>query len=238
MNETINPNSIVPMYKQVLKIISNQIKNGELKPEDKLPSEASLMKRFGVSRVTIRAAISELVEDGILVRSQGKGTFVATPKSLYKADDRHGFTRSCLLAGKTPSTKVLSVEMIHPTSQDIEFLNIKETDMIVCSKRLRLVDNEPTIIETNHYPASFSFLLNENLEGSLFELLSSKYNILVSESIRTLEVYYPNKDEASLLGVKQSTPLLLFKDKQKDANGNPLFISKQIYCTTNLKFYL
>lgn len=239
MTQLINPNSNVPMYKQVLNVISNQIQSGELKAEDRLPSEIDLMKKFGVSRITIRAAIAELVEEGVLVRSQGKGTFVASPKTLYKANDGYGFTYSCRLAGKTPATKLISKEIIYPSSQDIEFFGIQETDKIICTKRLRFVDDEPTMIETNHYPAaSFSFLMGENLEGSLFELLEKKYNIHVYESLRTLEVYFPTKEEASLLGIKNNTPLLLFKDMQKDSNDKPLFISRQIYCTERLKFYL
>ena len=76
MSKLINPNSVVPMYKQVLNILNEKISSGELKPGDKLPSEAALIKEYGVSRITIRAAITELVEEGILARSQGKGTFV------------------------------------------------------------------------------------------------------------------------------------------------------------------
>ena len=74
MSTVINPNSIIPMYKQVLNILNEKISNGELKPGDKLPSEADLMHQFGVSRITIRGAISELVEDGRLARSQGIGS--------------------------------------------------------------------------------------------------------------------------------------------------------------------
>ena len=96
---SINPNSPVPLYKQVLDILNDQIARQELKFGDKLPSEAELMKQFGVSRITVRAAISELVEDGILERSQGKGTFVALPKVSHPANDNIGFNRSCVLAG-------------------------------------------------------------------------------------------------------------------------------------------
>ena len=139
MSAKVNPNSIVPMYKQVLNILTEQIKNGELKHGDKLPSEAELMKQYGVSRITIRGAIAELVEEGILERSQGKGTFVATPKELYTAKDDFGFTRSCILSGKKPSTKLLSKEMIYPSQNDMEYFQIRETDKILCTKRLRFV---------------------------------------------------------------------------------------------------
>ncbi len=82
---SIDPSSITPMYKQVAGIISEGIRTGELKVGEKLPSEFELMKDFNVSRVTIRGAISELVTDGLLVRSQGKGTFVAPQKKLQSA---------------------------------------------------------------------------------------------------------------------------------------------------------
>jgi GntR family transcriptional regulator len=238
MSAKVNPNSIVPMYKQVLNILTEQIKNGELKHGDKLPSEAELMKQYGVSRITIRGAIAELVEEGILERSQGKGTFVATPKELYTAKDDFGFTRSCILSGKKPSTKLLSKEMIYPSQNDMEYFQIRETDKILCTKRLRFVDGEPTMVETNHYAPTLEFLFNESLEGSLFELLGNKYNIYVNESIRTVEVCIATKEEAALLKVKSNTPLLLFKDRQKDSEGRPLFMSRQVYCTERLKFYL
>lgn len=238
MNSQINPNSIIPMYRQVINILNDQINSGRLKLGDKLPSETALMEQFHISRITVRAAINELVEDGLLQRSRGKGTFVAAPKSIYEANDHVGFTRSCLLAGKTPTTKLLDSGFMFPTLQDIEFLGVKESEKIVYTVRLRGVNGEPTMIERNYYLPSFAFLLEENLEGSLFELLGSKHNIHIEESIRTLEVCSATKDEASLLGIKVNTPLLLFRDKQKDAYSTPIFRSRQVYCTQKLKFYL
>ena len=88
MPNYINPNSAIPMYKQVLNIIKNRIDSGELKPGDKLPPETTLLKEFDVSRITIRSAIMELVEDGTLIRSQGKGTFVAEKKAVYQVNDK------------------------------------------------------------------------------------------------------------------------------------------------------
>lgn len=236
MSTVINPNSIIPMYKQVLNILNEKISSGELKPGDKLPSEADLMHQFGVSRITIRGAISELVEDGILARSQGKGTFVALPKANHPANDSIGFNRSCILAGKTPSTKLLSIDWIYPSKKHMDFWGLNENDQIICSKRLRYVDGTPTMIEINHYPASFSYLFEEDLNQSLFGILK-KHNYQFNVSERTLETCFPNSEECKLLEVKQNTPLLLFRDTHQDANCNPSFLSKQIYNTQRLKFY-
>lgn len=238
MVDSINHNSDVAMYKQLTNIIMSQIESGLLRPGDKIPSESELLKKYGVSRITVRAAITELVDDGILVRSQGKGTFVASPKTEYQAYDHIGFTRSCLLAGKTPSTKLLKSELVYPPMSVKKFLNLEEDEKVIMTERLHSIDGEPISIETNHYPMSFSFLLNENLERSLFELLQEKYHISVAHSERTLEVCFPNAYEAKILNIKPTTPLLLFKDKQTDSEEKPLFTSKQVYCTENLKFYL
>ena len=82
MSSAINPNSAVPLYKQIANVIAQDIKDGKYNYGDRLPSELTLKDTFGVSRITIRAAISELMEEGLLVRSQGKGTFIAQPKPL------------------------------------------------------------------------------------------------------------------------------------------------------------
>ena len=91
-NSNINPDSMIPMYKQIVNLLNEKIEKGELKPGDKLPSEAELMEAYSVSRITIRSAISELEEDGLVIRSRGKGTFIASKKAMYSADDTVGFT--------------------------------------------------------------------------------------------------------------------------------------------------
>lgn len=236
MSAKINHNSAIPMYKQVLNILSDQIAAGELAPGDRIPSEAELIDQFGVSRITVRAAISELVEDGVLTRSQGKGTFVAAPKSVYKANDLVGFSRSCILAGKTPFTKLISIEYVLPAAKHTEFFKISDTEKIICTKRLRYVDDVPTMLEINHYPAKCAFLFEENLEGSLFEIFQ-KRGIQIVNKVRTLETCFPTKEACELLQLPKNTPLLLFRDTQTDAGGHPLFLSKQLYNTEHLKFY-
>ncbi len=233
----INPTSMIPMYKQIISVINEQIESGELQPGDKLPSETELMKEYKVSRITIRAAVSELEESGLVIRSRGKGTFIASKKELYSADDQIGFTHSCQQEGKCATTEVISVSWEYPTLSDVEYMKIEEDSRILITKRLRFVDGEPTMIETNHYSPQFRFLEQESLDGSLYDILQ-KHKIFLGKSIRTLEVVYANSQEANLLKLKKGDALLLFTDKHQDENGSPLFISKQVYCTQRLKFYL
>lgn len=236
-NNNINPDSMIPMYKQIVNLLNEKIEKGELKSGDKLPSEAELMEAYSVSRITIRSAISELEEDGLVIRSRGKGTFIASKKAMYSADDTVGFTHSCQQEGKQATTKVVDVSWIYPTMSDTQYLDIEEDTTILCTKRLRFVDDVPTMIETNHYGKGFSFLEGEDLNQSLYDILQ-KHKITLGKSIRTLEVVYANAQEASLLNIKKGEALLLFTDKHKDEKGKPLFVSKQVYCTERLKFYL
>ena len=233
----IEYNNPIPLYKQMSKLIKNKIDKKELKPGDRIESENDLSIRYGISRITVRYAIKELVEEGILNKIQGKGTYVSVNKEKYYANDYIGFTRSCILSGKKATTKLISSGFTLPNRIQADFFNIGENDKIVYTKRLRLVDNYPTVIETNYYNTYLSFLLEENLERSLFELLKNKYNIIIKNIERTLETYFPNKEEIELLNIKKGTPLLLFMDEQLDQYDNPLFLSRQVYCTEKIKFY-
>ena len=236
MTKLVNPNSVVPMYKQILKLLSDRIAGGVWGPGEKLPPESALMQEFGVSRITVRAAIEELTDNGVLVRSQGKGTFVASPKSTYKANDITGFTRSCKLAGKVPTSRLIKREWIYPNQTDMEFLGIPEQQHIIYTERLRFVDGNPTLIEVNHFSPELDFLFEEDLEGSLFEVLE-KHGISIENRHRSLEICYATKDEASLLEVEKNKPLILFRDEQFDQDGKPVYLSKQIYNTDHMKFY-
>lgn len=239
MNKSIlNPNTDIPMYKQLSHILLRKIEEGVYAPGSKLPSESEMIKTYGVSRITVRSAIGELIEDGVLNSIKGKGSFVATPKALYTADDHYGFTRSCQIAGKIATTRVINKDLVYPPASIASFLNVPPTEKIIMIQRLRYVDGQELLIETNHYPMSFSFLLNEDLDASLFDLLGQKYNITVSRSIRTLEACMPTEDEARILNISMDTPLLLFKDKHLNRQEEPLFVSKQVYCSEKLKFYL
>lgn len=238
MASELDSNSAVPLYKQVADIIVDKINEGVYKTGDKIPPEMSLMEAYGVSRITVRAAISALVDEGLLSRVQGKGTFVAKAKNIYSARDNVGFTRSCILSGCKPSSKVIKSEIVSASPKQIDFFNIGNGDKVICTERLRFIDGEPAMVETNYYPMSMKFILNENLEGSLFELLTNKYGYIISNSIRTIEICYSSEEEMKLLNLKEKQALLLFRDKHKDNNNKPLFLSKQVYCSGKFKFYL
>jgi len=233
----VNVESSVPLYKQIVHNLTRQIEEGAYCDGDKLPTEAELMDRFGVSRITVRAAIKELADAEIVERTRGKGTFVTLRRQSYAADDRESFTRSCMMAGKKPSTVVLEAVWTYPSLRDMRFLKVQDDENIFQSRRLRLVDGEPTVLETNNYAPVLGFLEREDLSESLLNILG-KHRISLGANERAREVWCAGACEGECGGVGEGAALLLFVDKRCDADGSPLFISRQVYCTERLKFYL
>ena len=156
---------------------------------------------------------------------------------MYAADDRESFTHSCQLAGKQASTRVLAMGWDFPSLRDAKFLGVDDTQKVLRSRRLRLVDDKPTMLETNSYSAALSFLEHESLEDSLMAVLD-RQGIKMGPNTRTLEACYASELEAAYLNVELDSPLLLFVDRRYAPSGEPLFISRQVYCTERLKFYL
>ena len=154
-----------------------------------------------------------------------------------RADDSHGFTQSCYLSGKIPKTTLLTLEYVLPSPKVQSFLQLRDGEPTLLSRRLRFADNEPILIESNYYAPCLSFLEKEDLSGSLFNILHQHGYSIVTQA-RSLDVCTANKEEAALLNVKRGSPLLLFTDYQLDGEGKPLFFSKQVYCTERLKFYI
>lgn len=236
-SNSIDPTSMIPLYNQVANVITEEIDMGNIAAGEKLPSELLLMKVFNVSRVTIRGAILELVSDGLLIRSQGKGTFVAPKKKLQSANDTTGLTESCRRLGKELHSQVLSAGYSYATKAECDFLKIDESEQIIEVVRLRFIDRRPTVIETSHFLKKYDFLLHENLEGSIFECFN-KHGISVHTSQRTLEISTATAYEAELLETKRNSSLLLFRDFQSGGFDTPLFVAKQLYNTQDMVFYL
>ena len=124
MKSLVNQNSAIPLYRQVADNLLSRIQAGEWQENDKLPSEFMLIQEFNVSRITIRAALSELVDNGVLIRSHGRGTFVAPRKEKLRAAGDVGFTRSCAMEGKKATNMILNQDLVFPSKKYMAFFQI------------------------------------------------------------------------------------------------------------------
>src|SRR3989454_11654646 len=135
-------NSPLPRYYQLKEILRERARSGEWKPGDLIPSERELSEKYGISRMTARQAITDLVNEGLFYREQGKGTFVSERKITQQLIHLTGFTEDIRARGQRPGTRVLSAEMRLADEATAEKLRIDAGTLIFRLQRLRLVDEE------------------------------------------------------------------------------------------------
>lgn len=232
----LNCNDSTPLYRQLINIICEDIAQGKLKSGDKLPSEKELSDQYKISRITVRNAVSQLADEGILLKMQGKGTFVARQKIERNIKEFVGFTEMSELQGKQTTTKVISMGAAPASAGEQAFFSLENGANVLQIKRVRYLDETPTIVETTCFPLKFSFLLEENLEGSLYAILRRKYHIYPTSAEKSFEVCFVTSEEARLLQVPQGTAAMLSYDHVFDDTEAPLHITRQVIRGDNYKY--
>ncbi len=227
MIEKLNMNNGVPLYKQLIDAIRQAIANGELKVDCKIPTEEELSKKYEISRITVRNAIEELVEDGLLIKRQGKGTYVAPNKVKRYVSDFMSFTSACEVVGRVPSAKVLSAERRKGTQAQTSFLGLPEGSDVIALERIRFADGIPVMVETIIFPPAYEFILSENLESSVYQILS-RHEIYPTKGRKTIGICYANHVEKDQLEVDFKSALLLINDQVFDQFDKPLHCGKQV----------
>jgi len=183
-----------PIYYQLKELIREKIENGEWQPGDLIPSERELCEQHGISRMTVRQALTELVNEGLLRRERGKGTFVAKPKIKQQLTQLTSFSEDMRARGKKPGAKILRLENTLAKPRVAKALQIEPEQRIVVIERLRLADGEPMAIETCHlFFEGCERILNEDLSGSLYELLSQKYGLIPTRAVQQMEAAICNQ---------------------------------------------
>ena len=227
----LDNNSPIPLYYQLKSFIENQISSGAWKPGEQIPSEAELCQEFQISRTTIRQAIGELVSQGKLKRTQGRGTFVTQYNIEKPLFFLIGFSQDMKLRGLKPSSRVLKFETIPPSAHITQILRLKENEPAILVKRLRLADDQLMAIDNCYLPFNRYFaIMHENLENnSLYDLLAKKFDTVPVRSIRTIESVGCSPSEAELLDIKIGFPILYIIGTNFDQNDQPFEYDETFY---------
>ena len=221
-------NSIVPLYQQLADEIRQQIAGNELKPGDRMLTEAELSQKFGVSRITVRKAIDQLVGADVVIRKQGIGTFVAEKKLHRIMRNRIiSFTEMCELNGSIPSTELISAGWVKANSAVESHLELPQLEKVIKIMRLRKVDGMPVMLEESYYPKRAAFLLQENLTGSTYQAFQA-HGLIPSHGKKTFEICKATVKESELLGTSKNKYLLLQEDTVTDQNGEILHFTRLI----------
>ena len=151
LHSTLSLDSDIPLYAQLVGIIKRNISTGVLAVGALLPSEAELCRCLNISRNTVRQAIGELEDEGLVVRKRGRGTFVADP-ATNRRGVRYSFTTEVSSLGKIPSSTLVDFAVETPSGVVCETMELREGTPVYCFTRVRNVDGEPLILETSYYP--------------------------------------------------------------------------------------
>lgn len=205
--------SKVPLYMQLAEKIIEKIDHQEYVAGDKLPSERELCCLYDMSRITVRGALSELERDGYVKKHHGKGTFVLDVGYQQKLLNLYSFTEEMKQLGKTPTTKVLSFDIISVDKKYAHKLGIESGEKAYCVVRCRLANQEPLIVETSYLPVvKFPKLTKQILvDDPMYDVFSQTYKINATRAEEEFSVTKLNKDEARYLNQKVGEPAMLVK---------------------------
>lgn len=202
LHSTLSLDSDIPLYAQLVGIIKRNISTGVLAVGALLPSEAELCRCLNISRNTVRQAIGELEDEGLVVRKRGRGTFVADPASSRRGV-RYSFTTEVSSLGKVPSSTLVDFGVELPSGVVCEKMELREGTPVYCFTRVRNVDGEPLILETSYYPQYiYPNLTRDMLETHSFYSLLYHVGIVPFAADESYETVVLDDEKAELLGVE------------------------------------
>lgn len=227
--DRVEDHPVLPYYYQIREILKQKILDGEWKPGDQIPSEPELQRAFGVSRATVRHAIDSLVAAGMLVRRQGKGTFVAEPKIDEILSQLLSFSEEMTLKGKRPSTSHCAVSLVRPPRPIAEALKLDARERALRIERVRCADGRPIVILTSYLPERLGIPLQEDFRGSLLDLLEQRYGIRIDYGDQVIEAASADPREAGLLQISPGAPVLIIRRTSYDSAGQPVEYVEGVY---------
>ena len=237
---SIHSPTFSPLYRQIRELITRSLETGEWKPGDAIPSESELAVRFGVSQGTVRKAIDEMAAENLLVRRQGKGTFVATH------DDPRSFFRFLRLASDDSDLQTLKSTPLEcwraKAGADVaRTLSLETGAPIIIVRRLLQCGERPAVFDEIYLPGElFSDLTLDILksgEMSLYSLFESRYAVRIIRADERLRAVSADRVSAELLQVAEGSPLLLVERVTFTYDNKPVEWRRGYYSTQNFHYF-
>ena len=233
----LDKQSHIPMYVQIGEELKRRIKDGEVAVGSAIPSERELTEQFGVSRMTVRQSITNLVNEGLLYREKGRGTFVASPKVEQPLNGLTSFTEDMKARGLTPSNKVIRFEKTQPEPDIAEELQLAPDEEVFTVERIRYANEKPMALERTYLPVKlFPALDGQALGGSLYSLIEQDHQHPISHASQRMEAALVKKEEAELLQIAMPAAILIIERVSYLTNGVPFEVVRSIYRADRYKF--
>ncbi len=228
----------VPLYNQIAESLLDQIESGKLVPGSRLPPERELSELLGVNRMTLRQALQVLEAQGLLIRRQGDGTYVADPKIERHAGRLYSFTRGMQQRGLKPGARVIRFEERPVEAYVAVHLKLPVSAPVYDIHRLRLINEEPVLLERYMIPIRrFPDLARHDLVNrSMYEIMEKEYGVSLSQARQSLEPVVALGYEADLLNVAMGAPLMLEKRLSYDMDYQPVEYGRDLYRGDRFRF--
>lgn len=229
-----------PLYTQMEEFIRENLKSGKWAPGFLIPSENELSRQHGISRMTVRNAITKLVHEELLFRIPGKGTYVSEPKIIAKSLSYAGIREQLEQMGYEVSTKLLGIASQKGTEEMCNRFGIEQGSLFHVIKRLRYVKGEPLSLHISYIPISLCPGLEklDLVSEQLCTVLSKEYGLNRNRTQETLESVAATKQDAKILNVPPGHPLLLLHDTIMDEDGKPFEYASVLFRGEKIKLTL
>ncbi|MFT8709641.1 MAG: GntR family transcriptional regulator [Sporolactobacillus sp.] len=225
-------NAPIPVYYQIECYIRQLIDGKQLAFGQQIPTERELTERFHVARMTVRQAMTNLVNEGVLVREKGRGTFVARHDEKLEKPliTVNGFSEDIQQRGLHPTSELIDFQMIKADQQMAERFDQQPGFPLFRIKRLRRADNEALAIDTSFIPCSVAPELSaQEMAHSLYEYLQTQANHTIDYAQQSFEAVLVPEEAAQLLKIPEKSPILLIRRLTVSTAGVRLEYTESLY---------
>lgn len=220
----IHRHSGLPLYQQISDQLRRKISAGDWSPGDLLPTELELMNQYQVSRATVRQALDALVQDGLIYRERGRGTFVALPSVQQGLTRIVSFTEDMRSRGFEPGSTVLSADLVPASPHMASLLGVEPHEELARIERLRLADGEALSVEVSHLIHRYcpGILQHDYASQPLRETLERVYNVRITSATQSIRAIAASGELAQVLSVRRNAPLLFIERVSLSQYGDPV----------------
>ncbi|MBA2175040.1 GntR family transcriptional regulator [Halobacillus locisalis] len=228
-----------PLYRRIAQQIKKEIESGQWKQGDSIPAELHLSEKYEASRVTVRQAIKVLVEEGLLEKIQGSGTYVKEQKIEHNIFELISFTEEMRSLSKEPVNRVLDFQLIHPPDHVQRKLKLSDNEKVFYVRRQRLVDEVPYVLEDTYLPVNlFPNLSYQIMTGSKYDYIEKEVGKKIKDSFQEVIPVLPSEDIAEALTVNVDTPILKIQSYSVFEDGTVFEYSENHFKSDEYKFTL
>ena len=240
MNQGIHPmaeHSPLPLYVQIRDRLRCDILDGTYQVHERLPSENEMMGVFGVSRITIRQALRDLHNEGLVFSAQGKGTFVSKPKAVQNVQRLEGFGEAMAAQGYEASARVLSIQQLKAPKAVVAALDLQPGEDTIEVKRVRYLNRSPVCIENSYFPMDIGRrMFGLDLSGDIFPMLENLFGIPLGGADISLDAIMADDEAQQFLNLKTGEAILRVERLTHNRDGRPIDFEYLCYRGDSFKY--